>query len=603
MPTLGWERAYRSGDLVRVRSRGPGLPGPRRRPGEGRRPAHRARRDRVGAAGAARRQRARPPRCAGRRRATRCSSATSRSPTGSTARAARARLAEELPAALVPLLAVVDELPTRTSGKVDRAALPWPLPGVEPDAAGPRGIRSLARRAVAGGARGPGLGAGRELLRPRRRIARGRAARQPHPDPRPGVHRRRHLRPPPPRRDGRRARRPGARAGIGARRPSGSPIPTPRGTQWVQTLVGVPLFILSGVRWLLYLLTATTILDALSDGFDFLPTVPLWVLARRPRDLRHAVRPHGDRDRRVRGSCSPGCEPGDYPRGGAVHLRMWLADQIAHQVDAVGLAGRPVGVVLRPRARREDRRGRRPAHAAAGHRHADDRRPRRDRARGRPRRHWIDGDVVRIGRVRIGAGSTIGARSTLLPGARIGKGAEIAPGSAVFGRVPAGQRWAGSPAERVGPAAPDPRSRRPGARAGSSRTARPRSSSRSCRSPRSRPAARSSPPGMAGADTLGEAALRALALAGPGHARRRASSSPASSCSPCGCSRSGCTRGGIRCAAASAGRRGRSSDCSTPRARSSSRCTRACSRPSGSGCSAPRWDAMSRRPRCCSSRR
>ena len=38
------------------------------------------------------------------------------------------RLREQLPAALVPLLAVVDALPTRTSGKVDRAALPWPLP-------------------------------------------------------------------------------------------------------------------------------------------------------------------------------------------------------------------------------------------------------------------------------------------------------------------------------------------------------------------------------------------------------------------------------------------------------------------------------------------
>src|SRR5206468_4757983 len=37
-------------------------------------------------------------------------------------------LREQLPAALVPLLAVVDDLPTRTSGKVDRDALPWPLP-------------------------------------------------------------------------------------------------------------------------------------------------------------------------------------------------------------------------------------------------------------------------------------------------------------------------------------------------------------------------------------------------------------------------------------------------------------------------------------------
>lgn len=47
-----------------------------------------------------------------------------------------ARLRKELPAALVPLLAVVDDLPTRTSGKVDRNALPWPLPALEtPDTA------------------------------------------------------------------------------------------------------------------------------------------------------------------------------------------------------------------------------------------------------------------------------------------------------------------------------------------------------------------------------------------------------------------------------------------------------------------------------------
>ena len=45
---------------------------------------------------------------------------------------------------------------------------------------------------------------------------------------------------------------------------------------------------------------------------------------------------------------------------------------------------------------------------------------------------WIDGDVVRIGRMRIGAGSTIGARSTLLPGARIGRGTEIRGNSSRF---------------------------------------------------------------------------------------------------------------------------------------------------------------------------
>ncbi|WP_031113882.1 phosphopantetheine-binding protein, partial [Streptomyces sp. NRRL S-146] len=45
------------------------------------------------------------------------------------------KLRAELPAALVPLLAPVEELPTRTSGKVDRNALPWPLK--DPEAGGP----------------------------------------------------------------------------------------------------------------------------------------------------------------------------------------------------------------------------------------------------------------------------------------------------------------------------------------------------------------------------------------------------------------------------------------------------------------------------------
>src|SRR6478735_2615848 len=41
-------------------------------------------------------------------------------------RASTARLRETLPAPLVPRLVEVDTVPTKTSGKVDRDALPWP---------------------------------------------------------------------------------------------------------------------------------------------------------------------------------------------------------------------------------------------------------------------------------------------------------------------------------------------------------------------------------------------------------------------------------------------------------------------------------------------
>ena len=43
LPSLGWERAYRSGDIVRADEEGLAVRRARRRAGQARRPAHRAR--------------------------------------------------------------------------------------------------------------------------------------------------------------------------------------------------------------------------------------------------------------------------------------------------------------------------------------------------------------------------------------------------------------------------------------------------------------------------------------------------------------------------------------------------------------------------------
>ena len=48
--------------------------------------------------------------------------------------------------------------------------------------------------------------------------------------------------------------------------------------------------------------------------------------------------------------------------------------------------------------------------------------------------------------------TTIGARTTLLPGAVVGKNADVAPGSGVVGKVKNGQYWKGSPAVKSGKA-------------------------------------------------------------------------------------------------------------------------------------------------------
>ena len=129
MPTLGWERAYRSGDLVRLRARRAWSSRPRRRPGQGRRPADRARRGRrraarrcAGVGGAAAAVRTTP---AGQQDAGRlpraAAAAASSTATAALARAARASCRPRW----CPLLAVVDDTadPDLRQGRPGRAAL------------------------------------------------------------------------------------------------------------------------------------------------------------------------------------------------------------------------------------------------------------------------------------------------------------------------------------------------------------------------------------------------------------------------------------------------------------------------------------------------
>ncbi len=257
-------------------------------------------------------------------------------------------------------------------------------------------------------------------------------------------------------------------------------------------------------------------------------------------------------------------------------MRLWLAEQVAHQVDAVGLAGAP-WVVFYARAlgarigndvdlhtlppvtgllRIGDGAAIEPEVDLAG--------------------YWIDGDTVRIGGIRIGDHATVGARSTLAPGTRIDPGAEVAPGSAVFGRVKSGQLWAGSPAVRAAEPSkgwPEDRplnSRRWVVAYGAAsivlgsvadRRLRPRRAGRRTRDARSARRGERRPACPAPASCPG--------CSSP------AQPSPAPSSSPPGCSRSGSFPAPTRCAAGSAGRRGAPSGCSTRPAPCCSRCTRA----------------------------
>ncbi len=359
--------------------------------------------------------------------------------------AAIARLREELPAALVPLLAVVDALPTRTSGKVDRKALPWPLPDapaeqipLSPTAAWlAEAWASILGVPVTGPdddffAQGGGSLSAAQFVS---------AVRLRHPEttvadlydhPRIGS----------------------LADELDARTPVTPPVvrevlPTPARSQLAQTLLGIPLHVLSGARWLVYLAIANNLLSL--NGATFAPTLSWWwvalgfvlfvtppgkmlIAAIAARLLLHDVL------------------PGNYPRGGSVHLRLWLAEQIALLVDAASLAGAPwisyyaraLGAEI---GRDVDLHSLPPVTGLLTIDAQASIEPEVDLAA-----HWIDGDVLRIGHVHVGADARIGSRSTLLGGTHVGDGAEIAAGAAVSASVPAGERWAGSPARRVGSA-------------------------------------------------------------------------------------------------------------------------------------------------------
>jgi non-ribosomal peptide synthetase-like protein len=448
-PALGWDRAYRSGDLVRFEPAGlvfvgraddqVKLGGRRIELGE----VDAALQGLPGVAGAAAVVQTTP---AGNQVLVGYLALVEGSAEFDRATATE-RLRTELPAALVPLLAVVDSLPTRTSGKVDRAALPWPLPALGGDA-----TDSLTETAawiaeqwsaiLGTPVQGPDdefFAQGGGSLTAAQLVS---AIRVRHPETRVS--------------DIYDHPRIGSLADeLDARIPAQKRVlrsvrPTPLGSQVAQTLLGIPLHVLVGLRYLVYLALANALLAAWT-GASFMPTVSWWWIA---GGLVLFVSPLGKMTITVIAArlLLAGVKAGDYPRGGSVHLRLWLAEQVAHLVGGASLAGAPwisyyaralgakigEGVDLHtlppvtgmlsigPRAAIE------PEVDLSG--------------------YWIDGDVLRLGSVHIGAGATIGTRSTLLGGASIGGGAEIEPGAAVSGRVPAGERWAGSPAERVGSA-------------------------------------------------------------------------------------------------------------------------------------------------------
>ncbi|MEW5810837.1 MAG: Pls/PosA family non-ribosomal peptide synthetase [Actinomycetota bacterium] len=448
LPTLAWSRAYRSGDLVRLEDDGLYFMG--RADDQVKVGGRRIELGEVdtalvhlpgvsGGAAAVRRTSSGTPLLVGYVVAA---------PGGAfDLTSARARLAESLPAALVPRLVVVDELPTRTSGKVDRDALPWPVGSAEDDAAAELGgtlgwLAGLWRDVLAAPIDGPGadffaLGGG--SLSAAQLIA---VLRQRYPQvtvadlydhPRLGslAGYLDELEPPP---------------AVETR----TVRPVARLTQDVQVALTVPLATLTGMQWVVWLALANNVAATLDVVPWVRPVSWWWILA----GFLVFVSPPGRMGIAVLGAriLVGTLAPGTYRRGGSVHLRIWLAERLAEASGAENMAGAP-WLVYYARALGNSVGNGVDLHSAPpvtgmlriGHRCSIE--PEVDLTG-----HWIDGDLFHVGPITIGNDATIGARTTLLPGAVIGKNADVAPGSGVVGKVKNGQYWKGSPAVKSGKA-------------------------------------------------------------------------------------------------------------------------------------------------------
>lgn len=458
LPTLGWSRAYRSGDLVRYERAGLIFVG---RADEQVKLG--GRRIELGEIDAALQS---LPDVAGAAAAVRTTAAGNQVLVGYLApsdgaeldlAAARQLLASTLPAPLIPLLTVVDALPTKTSGKVDRHALPWPLAGAgaADAAAAPLNLPEDAAwiveqwSAVLGGtvadldadffAFGGGSLAAAQLVSALRARYPTVTVADIYATPRIGALV-----------DAARQSLPEGGALAAAER---SVRPTSRRAQWFQTLLGVPLHILVGMRWLTYLMAANNLLSSLA-GFSAAPTLSWWWVG---TSWLLFVSPAGRMAISVAAArlLLRNVSPGSYPRSGPVHLRLWLAEQIQDLAGAISLASAPwvpyyaraLGATIGNDVQLHSLP---PVTGMLSLGNGCNIEPEVDLSGW-----WIDGDSVHIGAIRVGAGAVVGARSTLMPGASIGAGAQVEPGSAVLGRVKAGHLVAGSPAERRGKAKQD----------------------------------------------------------------------------------------------------------------------------------------------------
>jgi non-ribosomal peptide synthetase-like protein len=358
----------------------------------------------------------------------------------------RAVAAERMPASLVPLIVVLDELPVATSGKVDRKALPWPPPGTPDSGADGDADLTPAQRELAGRWReqlGPVainadsdfFALGGTSLAAAKLVS---VLRAEHPaiavaD----IYNHRTLR-----ELATRVQSIGAIDTTSELELS----PGPMRRLGLMQLVGVfVLFVVQSVPWLLGALAYGDLASVGTPRVGWLWLGAAWVLFASP-PARIALQLACTR------VLLPDLRPGRYSRYSSLAARLWFVDRLAELTRFNRLGGTPwadryarlVGADVGTGARLAT------VPPAGSLLHIGD--GATVESNVDMRGWWIDGQELVVGEIKIGAGARIGSRALLNPGAVVGDGAEIEVGTVISGEVPGGERWGGAPARRTGSA-------------------------------------------------------------------------------------------------------------------------------------------------------
>lgn len=371
--------------------------------------------------------------------------------------AATGRLREHLPSALVPRLVALPEFPLTRSGKVDRAALPWPPPQQPPGESAARAMTDETTRWLCDrwedllgvpaapdddffALGGTSVAAARLVSLLRERFPEISVA-DFYRNPTPAALRAHVTNVPASRRRPDAGTLPAPRA-----EPSGT-VRTPWWTGWVQTAVQLGLLTVPGLRWVLALALAGTVWSLFTDE-SLLPVLPWWVLI--PAGLlllttpgRMLITTAGIRILRGR------MRPGHYRRGGLTHLRLWAVDRLAVVAGLGSIVGTPLAAtyarLIGCRVGKDvELHALPPVTGLAEFGAGCSVEPEADLAGW-----WLDGGRLHIGKIAVGARARVGSRAVLLPGTRIGADAQVLPGACVGTTVPARACWGGSPAGPV----------------------------------------------------------------------------------------------------------------------------------------------------------